>query len=136
MTPNEWLALAMIASFFGLLVLGVPVAIGIALSGFVFGYIGFGDLLFNLLPARIYGVVTKYEFIAIPLFVFMGVMLERSRVAEQMLEAAGLLAGGLRGGMGIAIIVVGVLLGASTGIVGATVVTMTLLTLPILISRS
>jgi tripartite ATP-independent transporter DctM subunit len=135
MTPNEWLALAMIASFFGLLLVGVPVAIGIALSGFVFGYIGFGDLLFNLLPARIYGVVTKYEFIAIPLFVFMGVMLERSRVAEQMLEAAGLLAGGLRGGMGIAIIVVGVLLGASTGIVGATVVTMTLLTLPILIRR-
>jgi tripartite ATP-independent transporter DctM subunit len=135
MTPNEWLALAMIASFFGLLLLGVPVAIGIALSGFVFGYIGFGDLLFNLLPARVYGVVTKYEFMAIPLFVFMGVMLERSRVAEQMLEAAGLLAGGLRGGMGIAIIVVGVLLGASTGIVGATVVTMTLLTLPILIRR-
>ena len=135
MTPNEWLAIAMLASFFGLLIVGVPVAIGIALAGFVFGYIGFGDLLFNLLPARIYGVVTKYEFMAIPLFVFMGVMLERSRVAEQMLEAAGLLAGGLRGGMGIAIVVVGVLLGASTGIVGATVVTMTLLTLPVLIRR-
>ncbi|MFP4125643.1 MAG: TRAP transporter large permease subunit [Alphaproteobacteria bacterium] len=135
MTPDEWLAIAMLASFFGLLVIGVPVAVGIALSGFVFGYIGFGDLLFNMLPARIYGVVTKYEFMAIPLFVFMGVMLERSRVAEQMLEAAGLLAGPLRGGMGIAIIVVGVLLGASTGIVGATVVTMTLLTLPVLIRR-
>ncbi|MEO1089091.1 MAG: TRAP transporter large permease subunit [Pseudomonadota bacterium] len=125
----------MILSFFGLLMLGVPVAIGVALAGFVFGYAGFGDALFNLLPARVYGVVTKYEFMAIPLFVFMGVMLERSKVAEQMLEAAGLLAGGLRGGMGIAIIVVGVLLGAATGIVGATVVTMTLLMLPVLLKR-
>ncbi|MEQ9609831.1 MAG: TRAP transporter large permease subunit, partial [Kiloniellaceae bacterium] len=85
MTPNEWLAVGMILGFFVLLTIGMPVGIGIALAGFVFGMLGFGDFLFNLLPARIFGVVTKYEFIAIPLFVFMGVMLERSRVAEQML---------------------------------------------------
>jgi tripartite ATP-independent transporter DctM subunit len=135
MTPNEWLAVGMILSFFALLTIGMPVGIGIALAGFVFGMLGFGELLFNLLPARIYGVVTKYEFIAIPLFVFMGVMLERSRVAEQMLEIVGVLAGRLRGGMALAIIIVGVLLGASTGIVGATVVTLTLLTLPVLLRR-
>ena len=135
MTPNEWLAVGMILGFFALLTIGMPVGIGIALAGFVFGMLGFGDFLFNLLPARIYGVVTKYEFIAIPLFVFMGVMLERSRVAEQMLEIVGVLAGRLRGGMALAIVIVGVLLGASTGIVGATVVTLTLLTLPVLLRR-
>ena len=135
MTPNEWLAVGMILSFFVLLTIGMPVGIGIALAGFVFGIMGFGDFLFNLLPARIFGVVTKYEFIAIPLFVFMGVMLERSRVAEQMLDIVGVLMGRLRGGMALAIIIVGVLLGASTGIVGATVVTLTLLTLPVLLRR-
>jgi len=135
MTPNEWLAVGMILGFFVLLTIGMPVGIGIALAGFVFGMLGFGDFLFNLLPARIFGVVTKYEFIAIPLFVFMGVMLERSRVAEQMLDIVGVLAGRLRGGMALAIIIVGVLLGASTGIVGATVVTLTLLTLPVLLRR-
>jgi tripartite ATP-independent transporter DctM subunit len=135
MTPNEWLAVGMILGFFVLLTIGMPVGIGIALAGFVFGMLGFGDFLFNLLPSRIFGVVTKYEFIAIPLFVFMGVMLERSRVAEQMLDIVGVLAGRLRGGMAMAIIIVGVLLGASTGIVGATVVTLTLLTLPVLLRR-
>jgi tripartite ATP-independent transporter DctM subunit len=135
MTPNEWLAVGMILGFFVLLTIGMPVGIGIALAGFVFGMLGFGDFLFNLLPSRIFGVVTKYEFIAIPLFVFMGVMLERSRVAEQMLDIIGVLAGRLRGGMAMAIIIVGVLLGASTGIVGATVVTLTLLTLPVLLRR-
>lgn len=135
MSPNEWLAVGMILGFFVLLTVGMPVGIGIALAGFVFGMLGFGETLFNLLPARIYGVVTKYEFLAIPLFIFMGVMLERSRVAEQMLDVVGVLAGRLRGGMALAIIIVGVLLGASTGIVGATVVTLTLLTLPVLLRR-
>jgi len=135
MTPNEWLAIAMIASFFVLTAVGVPVAIGISLVGFVFGFLGFGELLFNLLPARIYGVVTNYTLMAIPLFVFMGVMLERSKIAEQLIDVIGHLAGGMRGGMALAIIIVGVLLGASTGIVGATVVTLGLLTLPVLIRR-
>jgi tripartite ATP-independent transporter DctM subunit len=135
MTGNEWLAIGMIASFFVLTSVGIPVAIGIALSGLVFGFLGFGDFLFNLLPARIYGVVTNYTLMAIPLFVFMGVMLEKSKIAEELIDVIGHLAGGLKGGMALAIIIVGVILGASTGIVGATVVTLGLLTLPVLVRR-
>jgi tripartite ATP-independent transporter DctM subunit len=135
MTGNEWLAIGMIASFFVLTSVGVPVAIGIALSGLVFGFFGFGEFLFNLLPARIYGVVTNYTLMAIPLFVFMGVMLEKSKIAEELIDVIGHLAGGLKGGMALAIIIVGVILGASTGIVGATVVTLGLLTLPVLVRR-
>ncbi len=135
MSMEELLAIGMIVTFMLLLLGGVPVGIGIATAGFVFGWMGFGDFLFNLSPARIYGVVTKYEFLAIPLFVYMGVMLEKSRVAEDMLDVVGRLSGGLHGGMALALIVVGVLMGASTGIVGATVVTLTLLTMPILLKR-
>ena len=135
MSPDEWLAIGMILAFMLLLLGGMPVGIGIAVAGFTFGWMGFGDFLFNLSPARIYGVVTKYEFLAIPLFVYMGVMLEKSRVAEDMLDVVGRLSGGLNGGMALALIVVGVLMGASTGIVGATVVTLTLLTMPILLRR-
>lgn len=135
MTGNEMLALGMIGAFFGLLMIGIPVGIAIASSALVFGYIGFGPLLFNLVPARIYGVVTNYTLMAIPLFVFMGVMLEKSRLAEELLDVIGHLFGGMSGGMGVAIILVGVLLGAATGIVGATIVTLGLLTLPALLRR-
>lgn len=135
MTGNEWLVLGMISGFLGLMLLGIPVAISLAVSGFVAGYLGFGSGLFNLMPARLYGVVTNYTLLAIPLFVFMGVTLEKSKVAEDMLETIGKAMGGLNGGMGLAIILVGVLMGASTGIVGATVVTVGLLTLPALLRR-
>ena len=130
------LPLYMILGFMCALLIGMPVGIGIAVAGFAFGWIGFGDFLFNLVPSRIYGVVTKYEFLAIPLFVYMGVMLEKSRVAEDMLEVIGRLSGRLNGGMAVALIVVGVLMGASTGIVGATVVTLTMLTMPVLLRRN
>ncbi|MGC9419706.1 MAG: TRAP transporter large permease, partial [Rhodovulum sp.] len=133
---GELLAILMILGFMLALLIGMPVGIGIALSGFLFGWMGFGDFLFNLVPARIYGVVTKYEFLAIPLFVYMGVMLEKSRVAEDMLDVIGRLSGRLHGGMAVALIVVGVLMGASTGIVGATVVTLTMLTMPVLLKRN
>lgn len=135
MSPNEWLAIAMIVSFFGLLMIGIPVAIALAASAFTFGFIGFGPVLFSLLPSRMYGVSTNYTLLAIPLFVFMGVMLERSRLAEELIDVVGHLFGRLSGGMGVAIIAVGVLLGASTGIVGATIVTLGLLTLPTLLRR-
>ena len=121
---NELLALLMLAGFFVLLLAGIPVALTLATAGFVFGYIGFGPLLFNLLPNRIFGVVTNYTLIAMPLFVFMGVMLEKSRLAEDLMEVIAHAAGNLRGGLGIGIIIVGVLMGATTGIVGATVVTL------------
>lgn len=135
MSPQEWLALGLLAGFFALLMLGVPVGITLAASGFLFGFLGFGESLFHLLPARIYGVVANYQWLAIPLFVFMGVMLEKSRLAEDLLDVIGHLAGGLRGGMAVGIIGVGVLMGATTGIVGATVITLGLLTLPTLLRR-
>jgi tripartite ATP-independent transporter DctM subunit len=135
LSPNEILALAMVASFFALLLAGIPVGIGIATSALVFGYLGFGPMLFSLLPARVFGVVTNYSLMAVPLFVFMGVMLEKSRLAEELLDVVGHLFGRLAGGMAVGIVLVGVLLGASTGIVGATIVTLGLLTLPALLRR-
>jgi tripartite ATP-independent transporter DctM subunit len=133
MPLTEVLAIAMLVSFFVLLMAGVPVGLTLAISGFTFGLIGFGPLLFNLLPHRIFGTVTNYTLLAIPLFVFMGVMLEKSRMAEDLMEVVGRLAGGLRGGLGIGLVLVGVLMGATTGIVGATVVTLALLTMPALL---
>ena len=135
MTPMEWLAIGCIASFFILLAIGMPVALTLAVSGLVFGFLGFGAGLFDLLPARIYGIVANYTLIAIPLFVFMGVMLEKSKIADDLMDVIGHLAGGRPGGMGIGIILVGVLMGATTGIVGATIVTLGLITLPALIRR-
>jgi tripartite ATP-independent transporter DctM subunit len=135
MTGAEWLCIGMLVSFFALLLMGVPVALTLGTVGFVFGFLGFGAGLFNLLPARIYGVVANYQWLAIPLFVFMGVMLEKSRLADDLLDVVGHIAGGLRGGMALGIIGVGVLMGATTGIVGATVVTLGLLTLPTLLKR-
>jgi len=128
-------AILMLLAFFGLLMIGIPVAVTLATVGFVFGWLGFGDTLFNLLPARVYGIVAGYQWMAIPLFVFMGVMLEKSRLADDLLDVMGHLAGGVRGGMGVGIVLFGVLMGATTGIVGATIITLGLLTLPTLIRR-
>jgi len=135
MPYTEVLAILSIVSFFLMLAIGMPVALTLAVSGLVFGYLGFGPVLFNLLPARIFGVTANYTLIAIPLFVFMGVMLEKSKIADDLMDVIGHLAGGLRGGMGIGIVLVGVLMGATTGIVGATIVTLGLLTLPALMRR-
>jgi len=71
MSINEWLAIGLLAGFFVMLLAGVPVGITLAASGFIFGFMGFGESLFALLPARIYGVVANYQWLAIPLFVFM-----------------------------------------------------------------
>jgi tripartite ATP-independent transporter DctM subunit len=135
MPYTELLAILCIVSFFALLAIGVPVALTLAVSGLFWGYLGFGAGLFDLLPARIYGVTANYTLIAIPLFVFMGVMLEKSKIADDLMDVIGHLAGGLRGGMGIGIVLVGVLMGATTGIVGATIVTLGLITLPALMRR-
>ena len=135
MPVNEILALTMIGAFFVLLLGGLPVPLCLAVCGFTFGYLGFGTLLFGLLPARIFGVVTNYTLLALPLFIFMGIMLERSKIAEDLLDVIGLAMGGLRGGMALAIVLVGVLMGAASGVVGATVVTMGLIALRPLISR-
>ena len=120
---------------FALLLLGYPVAFTLGGVSLLFGYFAIGLDFFDLLPLRIWGVMTNYVLIAVPLFVYMGVMLEKSGLAEELLETMALLFGRLRGGLAISIISVGTLLAASTGIVGATVVTMGLISLPTMIKR-
>ena len=132
---EESLAVLMVIALFGLILGGIPVPFALAASGILFGVVGFGFDLFNLLPLRLFGVATNYSLLAIPLFVLMGVMLEKSRMAERMLDVIGHLAGKRAGGMAMAIVFVGVLMGASTGIVAATVVTVGLITLPTLLRR-
>lgn len=121
------------------LLAGYPVAItlgGMALLFALIGtIIGNFDPLLGSMPSRLFGIMTNTTLIAVPLFVFMGVMLERSRVAENLLETMAALFGPMRGGLGISVILVGMLLAASTGIVGATVVTMGLLSLPTMLKR-
>lgn len=133
---EETLAIMMVIALFGMILGGIPVPFALAASGIVFGIVGFGTDLFNLLPLRLFGVATNYSLLAIPLFVFMGVLLEKSRMAERMLDVIGHLAGKRAGGMTMAIVFVGVLMGASTGIVAATVVTVGLITLPTLLQRN
>ena len=123
------------------LMLGYPVAftlagvsLAFALAGGLFG--AFDPAFLEALPNRLYGIMTNETLIAVPLFVFMGVMLERSRVAESLLDTMASLFGPLRGGLGISVTLVGMLLAASTGIVGATVVTMGLLSLPTMLKRN
>jgi tripartite ATP-independent transporter DctM subunit len=115
---------------------GFPVTFTLLGTALCFGLIGFGWSFFNLLPLRIWGVMTNFTLIAVPLFVFMGVMLERSGLAEDLLDTMGILFGRLRGGLAVSVVVVGALLGASTGIVGATVVTMGLLAVPTMLRRN
>ncbi|MCU7852354.1 MAG: TRAP transporter large permease subunit [Candidatus Thiodiazotropha sp. (ex Monitilora ramsayi)] len=123
------------------LLLGYPVAFSLGGTALAFAWIGgmtgyFDDAFLQALPNRLYGIMTNETLIAVPLFVFMGVMLERSRVAENLLDTMASLFGPLRGGLGISVTLVGMLLAASTGIVGATVVTMGLLSLPTMLKRN
>jgi tripartite ATP-independent transporter DctM subunit len=132
---GEVLSLSMFVTTCGVLLLGFPVAFSLAGTAFAFALLGSQLGVFDLrllggLPSRYFGVMVNEVLVAVPLFVFMGVMLERSRLSEQLLETMGLLFGKLRGGLGISVTLVGMLLAASTGIVGATVVTMGLLSLP------
>ncbi|MCK4378920.1 MAG: TRAP transporter large permease subunit, partial [Deltaproteobacteria bacterium] len=133
---HQYLALIMFASVFVLLLLGYPVAFSIGGVSLIFGLIGFGPQFFQLLPLRIWGRMTNFTLLAVPLFVYMGVMLERSGLAEELLETMGLVFARIRGGLAISVIIVGALLGASTGIVGATVVTMGLLSLPTMLKQN
>jgi tripartite ATP-independent transporter DctM subunit len=123
-------ALVMIATLFALLFLGYPVAFTIGTVALVFGGVFLGLEFFELLPLRIWGVVTSFTLIAVPLFVFMGVVLERSGLAGELLETMGELFGRLRGGLGVSVVLVGAVLAATTGVVGATVVTMGVIALP------
>ena len=140
MTANEIMVVVMFAGVSASLMLGFPVAFSLAGGSLLFGLVGyaldlFSPAFFGFFPNRIFGVMTNEVLIAVPLFVYMGVMLERSKVAEELLDTMGMLFGTLRGGLGISVCVVGALLAASTGIVGATVVTMGLLSLPTMLRR-
>jgi tripartite ATP-independent transporter DctM subunit len=122
------------------LMAGYPVALSLAGTALMFAFAGqltgsFDPAFLHALPNRLYGIMTNVTLIAVPLFVFMGVMLERSRVAENLLDTMAALFGRLRGGLGVSVTLVGMLLAASTGIVGATVVTMGLLSLPTMLRR-
>jgi tripartite ATP-independent transporter DctM subunit len=139
-SPAEILATLMFVSACAGLMAGYNVAFTLAGVSVVFAGIGsalglFDPSFFLSLPARIYPLITREILMAVPLFVFMGVMLEKSRIAEELLQNMGDLFGPLRGGLGISVIFVGALLAASTGIVGATVVTMGLLSLPTMLKR-
>ncbi len=131
----EYLPAWMFLALTILLMAGFPVTFTLLGTSLCFGMIGFGWDFFNLLPLRIWGRMTNVTLIAVPLFVFMGVMLERSGLAEDLLNTMGILFGRVRGGLAISVVIVGALLGASTGIVGATVVTMGLLAVPTMLKR-
>ncbi|WP_413203514.1 TRAP transporter large permease [Rhodospirillum sp. A1_3_36] len=140
MFAKEAYALAMFAATCGFLLAGFPVAFTLGGSALLFGLVGYGVGIFDIaflsaMPQRIFGTMTNEVLIAVPLFVFMGVMLERSKVAEELLDSMGRMFGSLRGGLGLSVCLVGALLAASTGIVGATVVTMGLLSLPTMLRR-
>ena len=118
-----------------LLLSGFPVAFTLGGASIIFGFFTFGLEFFNLLPLRIWGIMNNYILIAVPLFIFMGVMFEKSGLAEELLETMALLFGKLKGGLAISVLVVGALLAAATGIVGATVVTMGVLSLPTMLKK-
>jgi tripartite ATP-independent transporter DctM subunit len=136
----EWVSILMFAVAVLVLLAGFPVAFslgGIALLFALAGTVGgsFDAAFLQTMPNRLFGIMNNQTLLAVPLFVFMGVTLERAKIAENLLDNLSSLFGTLRGGLGISVTVVGMLLAASTGIVGATVVTMGLLSLPTMLRR-
>ncbi|MCI2431953.1 TRAP transporter large permease subunit [Candidatus Acetothermia bacterium] len=126
----EVLGIWMLVALTVLLLLGSPVALAIGATALFFGWFQFGLDIFKLLPLRIWGLMTNLTLIAVPLFVFMGLVLERSGIADELLDTMSRIFGRLRGGLAISVVLVGALLAASTGIVGGIMVTMGLLALP------
>ncbi len=120
------------------LLTGIPVAFGLAATGLFFGFIGmelglFPTNLFGALPLRVFGIMKNDTLLAIPFFTFMGIILERSGMAEDLLETVGQVFGPVRGGLAIAVVLVGALLAATTGVVAAAVISMGLISLPIML---
>ena len=134
MSMEAW-ALVMFAVAVAFLLLGYPVAFTLGAVGMLFGGIFLGLDFFDLLPLRIWGIMTNFTLLAVPMFVFMGVILEKSGLAEDLLETMGMLFGRVRGGLAVSIVVVGALLAATTGVVGATVVTMGIIALPAMLKH-
>ena len=131
----EILSIIMFFTTLGLLLFGFPVAFTLAGSALIFGFIGEALEIFNFrmigfFPQRVFGTMINEPLVAVPLFIFMGIMLEKTKIAAGLLQSIGELFGTTKGGLGIGVVLVGMLLAASTGIVGATVVTMGMLSLP------
>lgn len=134
----EWLAIAMFVVFFVILISGYPVAFSFAGTALIFGAIGLALDAFNLnrlllLPNIWFGTMSNFTLLAIPFFVFLGAILEKSGIAEELLETIGILMGRLRGGLALAVVIVGTLLAATTGVVAATVIVMGMISLPIML---
>ena len=128
----------MFAGLFFFLLTGIPVAFGLAATGLLFGFVGmeiglFPENLFGALPLRVFGIMKNDTLLAIPFFTFMGIILERSGMAEDLLETVGQVFGPVRGGLAIAVVLVGALLAATTGVVAAAVISMGLISLPIML---
>lgn len=131
----EIIALILFLSIFLLILYGYPVAFTLGGISILYAVCFLEPSSFSALPLRIMGVMNNYVLLAVPLFVFMGIMLEKSGLAESLLETMAMLFGTLKGGLAISVVIVGTLLAASTGIVGATVVTMGLISLPTMLRR-
>ena len=136
----EFLPLWLFAAVCICLLFGYPVAFSLGGTALIFAGIGsltgtFEGVFLEALPNRLFGIIRNETLIAVPLFVLMGVLLEKSKLAEKLLDSMAMLFGTLRGGLGISVILVGALLAASTGIVGATVVTMGMISLPTMLRR-
>ena len=134
----EWLAIAMFVFFFVLILYGYPVAFSFAGTAVVFVVIGVAVGAFNLnllklLPSRWFGTMEDFTLLAIIYFVFLGAVFEKSGLAERLLTTVGILLGPMRGGLALAVVLVGTLLAATTGVVAATVIVMGLLSLPIML---
>ena len=136
----EWVALVMFGAAVIVLLAGFPVAFSLGGIALIFAFMGtalgiFDAAFLGTMPNRVFGIMSNQTLMAVPLFVFMGITLEREQIADALLENLSALFGGLRGGLGISVTLVGMLLAASTGIVGATVVTLGLLALPTMLRR-
>lgn len=131
----EFLAIILFISIFVLLLYGFPVSLTLGGISIIYALCFLPVESFAALPPRIIGVMSNYVLLAVPLFIFMGIMLEKSGLAEALLETMAVLFGRLKGGLAISVTIVGALLAASTGIVGATVITMGLISLPTMLKR-
>ncbi len=137
---GAWMAFGLFAGIGVALMAGFPVAFTLAGVALLFAGLGmltgtFDPVFLEAFPNRLYGIMTNETLIAVPVFVFMGVMLERSKLADQLLQSLAQLMRGSPGGLGMAVVIVGAMMAASTGIVGATVVTMGLISLPTMLNR-
>lgn len=135
MSHFEWLSLVMFAGFFFVIMSGYPVGYSFAATAILFGALGmavgaFNPMLLRMMPSRWFGTMSDFTLLAIPFFIYMGAVFERSGLAEQLLETIGKMMSGFRGGLALAVVFVGTLLAATTGVVAATIIMMGMLALP------